>query len=70
MAISNEVKVGYIDLEPVGDVSPDACSNRIGFSVGHPEDKIAYINRIARISVGDFEPQADVPSKNESAGQK
>jgi hypothetical protein len=70
MAISAAVKVGYIDLEPAGDASSQACSNRIGFSVGQPEDKVAYISRIARISVGEFEPQADFPSKNEDAMQK
>lgn len=60
MAISNAVKVGQIDL---GQVNGPAANSaiKIGFSSGQIEDKNAYIQQIARIAVGDLDPQFELP---------
>ena len=60
MAVSNAVKVGQIDL---GQIKGSAGSSRqIGFSVGHIEDKNAYVQQIARIAVGDLDPNVELPN--------
>jgi hypothetical protein len=56
MAISNAVKVGYISVG----------TNSFRDAMPRPEDKQAYVNKIARISVGETDLGAQVSQKDSS----
>jgi hypothetical protein len=56
MAISNAVKVGYISLG----------NDRFRDAIPRPEEKQAYVNKIARISVGETDPEAHVSQEDSS----
>jgi|HubBroStandDraft_4_1064222.scaffolds.fasta_scaffold675562_1 hypothetical protein len=62
MAISNTVKVGHIDFEPTPSGSGISGSGitQMGFCIQKPEEKQAYITRLARISVGETDAEGSV----------
>lgn len=61
MAVSNAVKIGQIDLGQITG-SSSGSTTKIGFAIGHIEDKSTYVQQIARISVGDLDPNVELPN--------
>ena len=61
MAVSNAVKIGQIDLGQIKG-SSSGSATKIGFAIGHIEDKNAYVQQIARIAVGDLDPNVELPN--------